>query len=214
MKYLVLLILLFSPLALFGQQKDFLMNSKEYSEKSNLTSLIFCDLKLSYKTLIVKEEGSVYIKNPKFQKKETVMSNKEVPEILFGLSSGLMTSKSKKNIFYGSLDVNLNLAFIFKNFYLSGGAFAFPGYDFGAAQITPCLGFKIFDDKIFTSAGAGLFLIFPGEPRFSLTLRVNYNITKAFSIGLDNRFVTSDSNSGDLNNSFFIGLNFTLKVRD
>jgi hypothetical protein len=212
MKRLALLILTFFPLVLLGQQKDFLMNGDDYSEKPNLNSLSFGDLKLSYKTLIVKEEGSVFTQIPESRKKETVMSNKEVPEIMFALSSGLYTMTSKDNVFYSSLDINLNLAFIYKNFYLSAGGFMFPGYDVPALQITPCLGYNIFNDKIFTSVGGGVFLIIPGVPSFNLALRVNYNITKFFSLGLDSRYVTSNSN-GDINAAFLFGLNIALKVR-
>lgn len=213
MKNLFLLILLFLPLALFCQQKELLINSVSFSRDPELASFVYSDRELSFKTLTIKESAPDFLTNTKFRKVENLKSNKEVPEILFGLSSGLMTSNNN-NVFYGSLDINLNLAFIYKHFYLSGGAYMFPGYDAFGAQVTPSLGFNIFDDKLFTSAGAGLFFIFPDGTFYNLALRINYNITKYFSIGLDNRFVNYDSKSFSAKNSFLIGLNLTLKARD
>ncbi len=128
----------------------------------------------------------------------------------FTLSSGLMRYDDNKNIFYTSLDFNINTVSIFYIdlglyglFNKSGGGFAIPG--------TAGISLDIVRDKLFTSAGAGYFLLVPFYLANIVSLRVNYKFSKSFSAGLDNKFIFN-GNLDYRKNIYSIGLNISYNM--
>ena len=113
----------------------------------------------------------------------------------------------KRNIFYTSLDFNINTVYIFYIdlglsglFNKSGGGVALHG--------TVGIGFDIVRDKLFTSAGTGFFYLTPFVMANIVSLRVNYKFSKSFSAGLDNKLIIN-GNQDYFKNIYSIGLNIS-----
>lgn len=128
----------------------------------------------------------------------------------FTLSSGLMRYDDNKNIFYTSLDFNINTVYIFYIdlglyglFNKSGGGIALHG--------TAGIGLDIVRDKLFTSAGVGYFYLTPFYLANIVSLRMNYKFSKSFSAGLDNKFIFN-GNLDYRRNIYSIGLNISYNM--
>ena len=137
--------------------------------------------------------------------KTLIISNTHPNYITF--SSGLMHFDDNKNIFYTSLDLNINTVYIF---YIDLGLYGLFNKSGGGVALhgTIGIGFYIVRDKLFTSAGAGYFYLAPFIMANIVSLRVNYKFSKSFSAGLDNKFIFK----GDLDyfkNIYSIGLNIS-----
>jgi hypothetical protein len=106
----------------------------------------------------------------------------------FTFSSGLMHYDDNKNIFYTSLDLNINTVYIF---YIDLGLYGLLNKSGGGVALhgTAGIGLDIVRDKLFASAGAGYFYQVPFYLANIVSLRVNYKFSKSFSAGLDNKFI-------------------------
>ncbi|MFA5010477.1 MAG: hypothetical protein WC644_00855 [Ignavibacteria bacterium] len=128
----------------------------------------------------------------------------------FTLSSGLMRYDDNKNIFYTSLDFNINTVYIF---YIDLGVYGlFNKSDGGIAfQAALGVGFDIVRDILFTSTSVGYFYLTQLYLENIVSLRVNYKFSKSFSAGLDNKFIFN-WNHDYPRNIYSIGLNISYNM--
>jgi len=135
--------------------------------------------------------------------KTSVISNTHPNYITF--SSGRMHYDDNRNLFYTSLDFNINAVYIF---YINLGLYGLFGQGGGGLALhgTAGIGFDIVRDKLFTSAGAGFFYLTPFIMANIVSLRVNYKFSKSFSAGLDNKLIFN-GNPDYFKNIYSIGLN-------
>ena len=148
---------------------------------------------------IKKSIHSLYITNTSFQSdslkpgdsaitKTKTTTKGEKPGNYATFSTGIMHYEDTRNIFYTSLDLNLNPVSIFC---IDMGLYGlFNRYGGGiAVQAALGVGFYIVRDKIFTSASAGYFYLTPLYLANIISLKVNYKFSESFSAGIDNKYI-------------------------
>lgn len=120
--------------------------------------------------------------------KTITTAKRETPGNYAAFSTGLMHYDDTRNIFYTSLDLNLNPVSIFC---IDLGLYGLFNKSGGGIAIQAALGvsFDIVRDKLFTSASAGYFYLVPLYLANIISLRVNYKFSESFSAGLDNKYI-------------------------
>lgn len=96
----------------------------------------------------------------------------------------------KKDVIYGGIDININLAKVSKGLYLNLGGYYFDSESSKlSGHLTPGYGFYILDKNIFSFFGAGC-IINKNFIGFDFMLRVNYRISQLLFIGFDSKFLS------------------------
>lgn len=198
MRIFALFIILLFPL-IVSSQVD--LNVTEFTENNYNENLIPSSFKSDLPPIVLND--SIYLSNKDTiqQKKITSISNDEGRGYV-DFATGVISNEYSSRALYVSIDLGINLGFIISDIaYLDvGGSFYVWDFIGLSAHITPGVGFNLLKKKVFVFAGAGLYLLSFKDPGYNFNLRINYNLSRNVSLGLDSRLSKWTSERYELNN--------------